>query len=153
MNGSVLFTKLILAVLGIFGSLSNARTDATDLPYTEMRAASLRYLRTCATPSVLAGLQKKLINQVETLMSDCGDSEEEATCKTLFAWAFSNQSKIEMREHEAMVQFCYYFIVFREKHFAIPKLLTDRLSPEKMRAVISWLNSETEKNGKSLASK
>ena len=119
------------------------------MPFTEMRIASIKYLDAFSTGPERQAMKKKLMDQVETKKSDNGVTEEDAMSQILLTWGLANLTKFEQRQREVMVQFCYYFLMFMEKQYTVPKLMTDRMPPEKMRQLIVWLNSESTKAGAS----
>lgn len=139
-------SKLILLVmLGSVALLSNSESYALDfMPVADMRVASSKYLNFYASAKDQSSMKLRLANQIETHRADNGDSEEEAMSQILLLWGFVNERKFDQRERPVMIQFCYYYSTFMEHQYAVPKLMSDRMPPEKMRQLILWFNTQTE---------
>ncbi len=91
-------------------------------------------------------------SQGQTKDSDQGIDEDRAMRDIMLDWAAGASKKLESKDRAAITQACFYFDKFISKGYLIPGQIRERLTVEKARKLIEYLESEVAKV-KELASK
>lgn len=143
----------LLSMTAAVAMMASVHAGASEeLPYAEMKSACQKFLSAFATAKDLKSMESKLRTQVETKMSDQGMDEDRAMREIMLDWATSASKRLESKERTAITQACFFFIKFIDRGYQIPGQIRERLTMEKARKLIEYLDSETNKV-KELASK
>ncbi|MBI3828345.1 MAG: hypothetical protein HY291_02440 [Planctomycetes bacterium] len=147
-------TKTLLTMTAAVALLSVFQASAADeqLPYEEIRAACQKFLAAYASPKDQKAMENRLKSQVQTKVSDQGIDEDRAMREIMLDWAAGAAKKLESKDRAAITQACFYFEKFITKGYLIPGQIRERLTVEKARKLIEYLESESAKV-KELASK
>ncbi|HYF49430.1 MAG TPA: hypothetical protein VEJ63_08495 [Planctomycetota bacterium] len=114
-----------------------------QIPWTTLRDVAQRYLDACVEPKELKSMEKKLRQRVEQRMQDNDTLGEDVVMRSMMLdWAAGNQRRIERKEKDAVRQACYYFVVFYDKGYNIPAVISDQLSPENVKEINAYLEEQ-----------
>jgi len=134
----------------LIGSLSSGSIHAEDfqIPWTRLREVAQRYLDACVDAKDVKSMEKKLRQRVEQRMQDDDTMGEDVTMRSLMLdWASANGARIMRQEKDAVRQACYYFIIFNEKGYNIPAVISDQLTENAVREINEHLEEQIANKG------
>jgi hypothetical protein len=114
-----------------------------QIPWTKLREVAQRYLEACVEPKEVKSMVKKLRQRVEQRMQDDDTLSEDVIMRSMMLdWAAGNQRRIERKEKDAVRQACYYFVVFHDKGYNIPAVISGQLTEENVREISEYLEEQ-----------
>jgi len=134
----------VLAMAVVLAAGCSAQ-GAEELPWNDLKAACEKFLSAYASPKDMQKMDKYLKSRVEDRIKDAGVDEDTAMRSIMLDWAAGNAARLEKKERESLKQACFYFARFIEKGCLIPGQMRERLTPEKARELIQYLEEEAGK--------
>lgn len=137
----------LAAILILIGSSSSAFTY--EPPWAQLRDIAARYLDTCVEKKDIEKRHKKFRSVVEGRLSENDSLSEDGVMRSVMLdWAAGAKNKIKKKERDAIVQACYYFVVFYDKGYDIPQLIRAELTEKVVAEIIEYLDAEIAKGKK-----
>ncbi len=122
---------------------------AYDVPWQQLHDSAEAYLNTCVSKSEVDSMASKLRSRVNQKISDNSDlSEDIAMRNIMLDWAAGATKSIAHKEVPAVKQACYYFLIFHEKGFDVPRQIRDLLTAGNVKEMIEYLDDAVAKQKK-----
>lgn len=137
---------LLLATLTL---LCGAARAEENVPWNRLCDLAAKYLDVCSDPKDVAKCRKKLDGIVEQRLLENESASEDSVMRSLMLdWAAGARAKIKKKEHGAVVQACFYFVIFQEKGYNMPGMIGSEMTDKVVREISEFLEGEIQKAGK-----
>jgi hypothetical protein len=132
---------VVMAAAALCGSVS-----AYEVPWQRLRDSADAYLQTCVSKSDAQSLASKLTSRVNQKLSDNPDNSEDVAMRNIMLdWAVGATGDLTKKKPDAVRQACYYFLIFHDKGFDVPRQIRDQLTEGNVKEIIQYLDDEVAK--------
>lgn len=137
---------IVLATLILLCSGARA---ADEVPWDRLCNLAAKYLEVCSDPKEVAKCDKKFRARVEQRLLENDSASEDGVMRSMMLdWAAGARNKIKKKDHDAVVQACFYFTVFREKGYDMPGMIGSEMTDKVVREISEFLEGEIAKGKK-----
>jgi len=115
-------------------------TKEYQIPYLELRKASISYIESNCTRDEIKELGDKLDERIAQKLEDNANLQEDtAMCVIVLDWIVDNREYIRKKEKTAITQACFYFVRFVDKKCPLPSQFRQQLNEKTCNEIINYM--------------
>jgi hypothetical protein len=117
-----------------------------QIPYQELREASVSYMESNCTKDEIKKFDDKLDELIAQKLEDNTHLQEDAAMRIIVLdWIAGNREYLRKKEKTAITQACFYFVRFIDKKYPLPSQFSQQLDEKTCNEIINYMKESDTK--------
>ena len=136
----------IACLLITFSALAQDGPKEYQIPYQELRKASISYMESNCTKDNIKEFGDRLDERIAQKLEDNINLQEDAAMRAIVLdWITDNRKYLQNKEKTAIAQACFYFVRFVDKKYPLPSQFRQQLDEKTCNEIINYMKESDTK--------
>jgi hypothetical protein len=136
----------IAFLLITFSALAQDEPKEYQIPYQELREASISYMESNCTKDKIKEFSDKLDERIAQKLEDNRNLQEDAAMRVIVLdWITDNREYLRKKEKTTIIQACFYFVRFIDKKYPLPSQFRQQLDEKTCNEIINYMKESDTK--------